>query len=289
MRPVPVDQQSRKFLMKVFWVPGLSVLVITGVLGAQAPDTTRFKDPEGITADPTGLLRDTTVMIAPAYPSNLEAEHVTGAPVVAFVIDTTGRVEIQTASFLNSSRPEFEKAVCDLLPNVRFRPFLVGGQKWRVLLVEMFAFNTWAASDTAGMRVSSNLANSTQEEFSTRPIAGVVDKLASLPHCDLPSAPSSTAERLDAPKMVLRASTLQLQVPRSTSARPPVRVTIEVMVDSTGMPEMATLRLTGYGAVENREALTNWIQQATFQPAYRGGQPVRGLYRTVLEARVIGR
>lgn len=274
--------------MKIPCAFGLLFLLIAGDLGAQAPDTSRFKDPEGITADPTGLLRDTSVMIAPAYPSNLEAEHVTGAPVVAFVIDTTGKVEIQTASFLNSSRPEFERAVCDLLPNVRFRPFLVGTQKWRVLLVEMFAFNTWAGSDTAGMRESSTLANTTQEEFSTRPIASVVDKLMPLPHCDVPNLASPVADRLDAPKMVLQATMLQLQVPRSTSARPPVRVTIEVMIDSTGNPEMATLRLSGYGAVENRDALTNWIQQATFQPAYRNGQPVRGLYRTVVQARVVG-
>jgi hypothetical protein len=65
----------------------------------------------------------------------LQEKAITGALVAAFVIDTTGRVELETASFLRTSRPEFVKAVCDLLPKLRFQPFVVGDQKWRVLLV----------------------------------------------------------------------------------------------------------------------------------------------------------
>ena len=169
--------------MKILYASYFCLATLGGALGAQATNLNRFKDPEGITADPTGLHRDTSVRAFPRYPRGLQERGITGAPVAAFVIDTTGRVELETASFLNTSRPEFAKAVCDLLPKLRFQPFIVGDQKWRVLLVEMFAFNNWPAPDSA----ASALAAHSQEDFATRPIVKVVEQLVSLPHCDSPN------------------------------------------------------------------------------------------------------
>ena len=165
--------------MKILYV-SFCLITLGSTLSAQAANLNRFKDPEGITADPTGLRRDTSVRAFPRYPRGLQEKGITGAPVAAFVIDTTGRVELETASFLNTSRPEFAKAVCDLLPKLRFQPFIVGDQKWRVLLVEMFAFNNWPAPDSA----ASALAAHSQEDFATKPIVKVVEQLVSLPHCD---------------------------------------------------------------------------------------------------------
>lgn len=269
----------------------LPLLALSSSLGAQAADAIRFKDPEGITADPTGLLRDTTAFAFPKYPRDLEAEQITGAPVVAFVIDTTGRVELQTASFLNDSRPEFARAVCDMLTRLRFQPFVVAHQKWRVLLVEMFAFNTWAVSDSAGIRAAATLSARSQEEFATEPIDKVVRQLVPLPHCDsggIATRPGAVAEGSEPPRILLRGNPPSLRVPVTASGRSPVRVTIEVMIDSAGSQDMKTFKLAGYGANENREALTRWIEEAFFRPAYRDGQPVPGLYRTRLEARVVG-
>ncbi|HEY0527809.1 MAG TPA: hypothetical protein VGD02_03200 [Gemmatimonadaceae bacterium] len=111
------------------------------VANGQAPSSSRFKDPEGITADPTGLRRDPSVRVAPPkMPRDFATSRTTGAPIVAFVIDTTGQVEMETVSFVRTSRPEFMKAVCEMLPRFRYLPFMVGDQKWRVLLVESFAF-----------------------------------------------------------------------------------------------------------------------------------------------------
>jgi hypothetical protein len=169
--------------MKILYASYFCLATLGSTLGAQATNLNRFKDPEGITADPTGLHRDTSVRAFPRYPRGLQERGITGAPVAAFVIDTTGRVELETASFLNSSRPAFAKAVCDLLPKLRFQPFIVGDQKWRVLLVEMFAFNNWPAPDSA----ASVLAAHSQEDFATRPIVKVVEQLVSLPHCDSPN------------------------------------------------------------------------------------------------------
>jgi hypothetical protein len=166
--------------MKILYTSFFCLATLGSTLGAQATNLNRFKDPEGITADPTGLHRDTSVRAFPKYPRGLQEKGITGAPVAAFVIDTTGRVELGTASFLNTSRPEFTKAVCDLLPKLRFQPFKVDDHKWRVLLVEMFAFNNWPAPDSA----ASALAAHSQEDFATKPIVKVVEQLVSLPHCD---------------------------------------------------------------------------------------------------------
>jgi hypothetical protein len=169
--------------MKIRRASYLCLIAFSASLGAQTANLNRFKDPEGITADPTGLHRDTSIKVFPRYPRGLLAKGITGAPVAAFVIDTTGRVELETASFVRTSRPEFAKAVCDLLPKLRFQPFVVADQKWRVLLVEMFAFNTWPEPDTA----ASKLAAHSQEDFATKPIVKVVEQLVSLPHCDSPN------------------------------------------------------------------------------------------------------
>jgi hypothetical protein len=169
--------------MKILHASYFCLATLGSMLGAQATNLNRFKDPEGITADPTGLRRDTSVRAFPRYPRGLQEKGITGAPVAAFVIDTIGRVELETASFLNTSRPEFAKAVCDLLPKLRFQPFIVGDQKWRVLLVEMFAFNNWPAPDSA----ASALAAHSQEDFATKPIVKAVEQLVSLPHCDSPN------------------------------------------------------------------------------------------------------
>jgi hypothetical protein len=169
--------------MKILYACCFCLATLGATLGAQTTNPNRFKDPDGITADPTGLRRDTSVRPFPRYPRGLQERGLTGAPVAAFVIDTTGRVELETASFLSTSRPEFAKAVCELLPKLRFQPFIVGDQKWRVLLVEMFAFNNWPAPDSA----ASALATRSQEDFATKPIVRVVEQLVSLPHCDSPS------------------------------------------------------------------------------------------------------
>ena len=89
--------------------------------------------------------------------------------------------------------------------------------------------------------------------------------------------------------MLSRGSVPELRVPTTTAFRSPVRVTIEVLIDSTGRPDMTTFKVTGNGAAENRDALVRWIEQAFFEPANRGGQPVPGLYRMKLEGRVVRR
>jgi len=171
---------------------GSAILIAALVLAArdipaQSPASTRFHDPAGITADPTGLRPDTTVRVSPPgprYPQSEEFKGRTAAPVVAYVIDTTGRVEFETITFLNSTPPKFADAVCAFLPKLKFEPFIVADQKWRVLLVQMYGFNTWRHLDRSMLDAASTLVKASQEAFSTLPISKVVARLDSLPHCE---------------------------------------------------------------------------------------------------------
>ncbi|MFL5483953.1 MAG: energy transducer TonB [Gemmatimonadaceae bacterium] len=148
--------------------------------------THRFRDPDGITGDPTGLRRDTTVHMRPGprYPIRRDGRGPIGFPVVAFVIDTTGRVEQQTVTFINSSPSELRSAVCDYVRMLRFEPFDVGGAKTRVLLVRMYGFDNLFSVDTTSLHAADALAAKTQEEFATHPISQAVGKLETMPHCD---------------------------------------------------------------------------------------------------------
>jgi hypothetical protein len=287
----------------------LSFLFLGGTLAAQAPEAARFKDPDGITADPTGLLRDNSdpgARPGPRYPRDLSSEGITGAPVVAFVIDTTGRVEMQTASFLNPSRREFEKAVCDFLPTVRFQPFVVAEQKWRVLLVEMFAFNTWAVQDTARVRMASALSARSQEEFSTKPIRNVVAQLAPLPHCDsatpadrtsaggpsLPGAASSdvqpnTAGSFVAPEEILAVTATSVKKPIAWSGiKYPSKlegselseaVVVAFVIDTSGAVESGTVTFLKTVRFEFAAAVCNFLPQFRYAPVVVEGRKRRVL------------
>ena len=97
-------------------------------------------------------------------------------------------------------------------------------------------------------------------------------------------APEPTRD--EAPQMVSRGTPPALRVPVTASGRASVRVTIEVVIDETGLPDMSTFKVTGIGAEDNRDALARWIEQARFRPAQRGGEPVPGIYRTSIRAPV---
>ena len=282
----------------------IALLFFGGSLGAQAPEAPRFKDPEGITADPTGLLRDTSDHLTrqgPRFPSEFMGKGIIGESVVAFVIDTTGRVELETASFLNTSRPEFQKAVCEFLPTAHFQPFVVVDRKWRVLLVESFAFNTLAMRDTASLHRASALSARRQEEFSTEPIAKVVAQLAPLPHCDgrnstavLPSvsAPPSDSQprmigRFGDPEEITAASLASLKAP---IVRAPIKYPAELesmqlagaaifafVVDTTGAIEPGTVTFLNGPRVEFARAVCGSLANYRYAPVVVEGRKRRAL------------
>ena len=154
------------------------------VFPAPPPGQPRFPDPSTIVAVKLENIRPALVEALPKYPRSLEGEMISGALLEAFVIDTTGRVELSTASFLQAGRPEFERAVCETLPKLRYAPLLVGAVKRRALIVQVSVFVGSGGSDAAGEPAASALHSRLEEEFASTPIVSTIAKLEPLPHCD---------------------------------------------------------------------------------------------------------
>ena len=175
-----VMRQLRSAFVAILLAPSFA-----HALHAQAPNATeRFRDPANITGDPTGLRMIPPIGIRMPYPAGEHAADHTAFPVVAFVVDTAGVIEPSTISFLDDSKPAFREALCDYLPQLRFEPLVVAGQKMRVLVVESYGFNSLTSPDVGGKVRARLLAHQLQETFATQPVENVIPELERRPHCD---------------------------------------------------------------------------------------------------------
>lgn len=76
----------------------------------------------------------------PRYPDLLRAAGVEGEAVMAFVVDTTGRVDPASITVLRTTHELFAAAVRQALPTMRFVPAEVDGRKVRQLVQQPFVF-----------------------------------------------------------------------------------------------------------------------------------------------------
>ena len=76
----------------------------------------------------------------PRYPDFLRSSGATGAVLVQFVVDTTGRAIISTFKVMSTTHELFAQAVERALPAMRFIPAEAGGRKVRQLVQQTFAF-----------------------------------------------------------------------------------------------------------------------------------------------------
>jgi hypothetical protein len=167
------------------FVGTLVALSFAHALHAQAPNApARFRDPANITGDPTGLRMIPPIGLRMPYPAGEHAADHTAFPVVAFVVDTAGVIEPATISFLDDTKPAFRDALCEYLPQLRFEPLVVAGQKMRVLVVESYGFNSLTSPDVGGRVRARVLARQLQETFATQPVENVIPDLERRPHCD---------------------------------------------------------------------------------------------------------
>lgn len=77
---------------------------------------------------------------APHYPATLRAARIEGTVRARFVVDTTGRVQMETVFVEESDHPLFADAVVAALRRARFTPAELAGRKVRQLVVQPFAF-----------------------------------------------------------------------------------------------------------------------------------------------------
>jgi hypothetical protein len=85
----------------------------------------------------------------PQYPSDERSRYVEGHPIVAYVVDTTGRIEPRTLTFLVAVSPGFEDSLCEWRNRIRFHPVRVAGAARRVLVLQAFSFEIGTATKRA--------------------------------------------------------------------------------------------------------------------------------------------
>jgi hypothetical protein len=67
---------------------------------------------------------------------------------------------------------------------------------------------------------------------------------------------------------------------RGSTERSQRYLEISVDIDVDGRPDMSTLRITGAGAAENRNAVMSWVSAGVYEPGRDGlGRSVRAPYR----------
>jgi periplasmic protein TonB len=78
---------------------------------------------------------------SPRYPDMLRSANVEGEVLAQFVVDTTGRAEMNTFKVLKSSHDLFTNSVKSALANMKFYPAEVGGRKVKQLVQMPFVFS----------------------------------------------------------------------------------------------------------------------------------------------------
>jgi TonB family protein len=78
---------------------------------------------------------------APRYPQKMRDQRMSGRVFAQFVVDTLGRVDMETFHVLSATDPDFATAVRDALPDLRFFPAMIGDRPVRQLAIMPFQFS----------------------------------------------------------------------------------------------------------------------------------------------------
>lgn len=76
----------------------------------------------------------------PAYPDVLRQAGIEGEVVVSFVVDTSGRVEVNSFKVIRATHEFFTNAVKNALPRMRFIPAELGTHRVRQLVQQPYSF-----------------------------------------------------------------------------------------------------------------------------------------------------
>lgn len=86
---------------------------------------------------------------APVYPSDLLAVGTQGQVRTSYVVDTTGRVDMETIRVMSSDDPRFTESVRTALGQMLFRPAKKAGKTVRQLVEQKFRFLITTPSQTS--------------------------------------------------------------------------------------------------------------------------------------------
>jgi protein TonB len=86
------------------------------------------------------LLMRTITSATPRYPESLRQAGLNGRVVIRFVVDTVGRIDMNSVQVLESTHDLFTRSVRDALGGFRFKPAEVRGRHVRAMAEMPFEF-----------------------------------------------------------------------------------------------------------------------------------------------------
>lgn len=99
----------------------------------------------------SGAVRDPH-SAAPSYPADMEARGIGGLVKVRFVVDSTGLVDVSTIKILETTNESFARAVRAAMPDMRFRPAMIGTHPVRQMSEQDFAFKVVTKRDSTATK-----------------------------------------------------------------------------------------------------------------------------------------
>lgn len=78
--------------------------------------------------------------VRPRYPEMLRSAGTEGQVIAQFVVNEKGRADKNTFKVISSSHPLFSNAVQSALPQMRFKPAMIGGKPVSQLVQQLFVF-----------------------------------------------------------------------------------------------------------------------------------------------------
>ena len=119
--------------------PGLNLTVMSMFAGAPTPtqDTVGRAHQEYEVTDPVRHISGTGI---PVYPAALKASKVEGEVIAQFVVDETGKVEMNTVRFIAATNDLFAAAVTSALREIEFDPARYRASRVRQLVQQAFHF-----------------------------------------------------------------------------------------------------------------------------------------------------
>ena len=110
---------------------------VTATMLAEMVESLKIYTPEQVDIAARG---DSVSRPQPTYPEALLFTGVPGHVLAEFVVDTLGRVELETFGVISSTNPQFTAAVQRVLPEWAYAPAMLNGKRVRQLVQEPFNF-----------------------------------------------------------------------------------------------------------------------------------------------------
>lgn len=221
--------------------------------------------------------------VAPVYPAEAKAAHVSGKVLVQFVVNEQGIPEANTLKILDSEHtdPVFATAVRQALPNMRFEAAQVGGKAVKQLVQQPFEFGVAKNTVTAGSLPS------TSNGTSVRVKPASVAELAS------GTAPVTAPKSATQPYFEFQVERAVAFAPGTVGPAYPAalkaakiegQVLVQFVVDEDGIADVRSFKLLRLRAENNEvvhqefvDAVLDALPNMRFIPAQVGGRNVKQL------------